>query len=168
MATSAPDPRIRVCAVCARMLDYVVDADAWQHTLGALVDGEGDHPAVPASPTEIFVVGFCDFCYAPDPPLEIPARDFEFPGPRLPGQIDASSGAWGACRECARLVDTNQWTALARRTQAGHLRRYGEPMVPLAVTLTRKAHRALRSHITGPSRPSTVPTPADPHPGGTG
>ncbi len=157
------DPRIRVCAVCARVLDYCLDADdaesGWRHTIGTVMDGVDDHPAVPVSPSEIHTVGFCDFCYAPDPPLEIPARDFIYPGPRLPGQTDGSAGSWGCCEPCAALVDSNQWSRLIRRCVDGHQRRFGEPLPELAVQMVSRVHRVLRRNITGPARPSTLPRP---------
>jgi len=157
------DPRIRVCAVCGRVLDFHHgdrngQGRGWAHTLGTAMDGQDDHPAVPASPSEVFTVGFCDFCYALDPPLELPARTFRVPV--LPGMAPQESvGDWACCVECGTLIEGNRWNRLIERVTAGHERRFGEPLRPVERQYLVRMYRALRANITGPVRLSTLPTP---------
>lgn len=51
----------------------------------------------------------CDFCSQQPVCWSYPCQDFEFP------EGIGSVGAWAACAECARLIDTDQREALAQR-----------------------------------------------------
>lgn len=53
----------------------------------------------------------CDFCSDRPVVAAYPCRDFTLPDcPEI-----GSRGAWAACAECARLIDTDQREALASR-----------------------------------------------------
>lgn len=151
------DPRIRVCGVCATVLDYIeaVGPDGgpgFRHNTGAELAGATDHPPVPVEPGQVYAVTFCDLCYAPDPGFVLPADDFVYPG-----GTDGSAG-------CAGLVNTSRWNEILRRMAAGFYARHGETLSPPELAYLGKVHRLLRRHVTGGPRPGRLPTPAD---GGT-
>lgn len=154
------DPKIRVCAVCGYVLDYRQDPDTgndqWLH-----IRNDDGHIAVPALPTEVHTNGACDICSTMFPRYQLPARDFALPP--LFGQPTGtgSRGNWALCDECAKLIETNQWTRVERRGQAAVERRNGHPMRPAALTHLRATYRLLRANVTGPVRPLKWPTPAD-------
>lgn len=56
----------------------------------------------------------CDFCTSPHIVREYKCRDFD---PVMPFGY-TSLGDWEACAECAALIDTCQWEALAERALA--------------------------------------------------
>lgn len=148
------DPRHKVCAVCASVLDHRVPNDRsepyWAHNL-AVPD---DHPAVPVDADEIHVEWRCDFCYAPELDYTVPARDFSIP--ELPDT--GSIGDWGACEACAELIRRDQWSALVRRVTASWYARRGEPMAPGTEAFLNRSYRLLRKNIIGPVRVADKPT----------
>lgn len=156
------DPRIRVCGVCATVLDYLRpnDPDAepgYAHNAAAsLLDGVDDHPAVPVLPGEVYAATFCDLCYAPDPAYLLPADDFV-----LPDGTSGSVGDWQICGGCARLVDTGRWNEIVRKVVAGMFARYGHEMGQSEIDYVKRAYRLLRQHITGSPRPSRYPRPVE-------
>jgi hypothetical protein len=134
-----------VCAVCGRVLDHRDDV-GFVHTVG---DAGADHDPIPVPVDQALVVaGRCDFCYADYPEWVIPAREFE----ALPGHM--SSGDWAACEACARLIESNQWSALQRRAAQSWLQRHGEPMAPLVLAGLPRLYRLLRKNITGTKQPN--------------
>lgn len=61
----------------------------------------------------------CDFCSAPDPTWECPARSHQMGVPALehgPGFWASSAGAWLACDECAKLVRDGHRRRLTQRS----------------------------------------------------
>lgn len=152
------DPKIRVCAVCGYVLDYVAEGPDGQETWLHLHNPDG-HIAVPALPTEVHTNGRCDICAAMFPRFELPAADFEVPPVAGAPTGTGSRGNWACCDECAKLIDTNQWTRAVDRAQAAIERNRGGPLSPAEVTHLRHLYRRLRANITGPVRPLTWPTP---------
>ncbi len=160
------DDKIRACAVCARVLDYVQpgpDSDAgdrWKHPM----DGTRfapDHFAVPVEVDQVKVEGKCDFCFAAHPQFEVPAADFFIPG--LPGE--ASRGSWAACVDCARLLQTRNWDGLFTRAVAAHERQHILTMDRQAQRALRQLYRALRQNIVGDVRPLVWPPTRPPEHG---
>lgn len=139
----------RVCAVCARVLDRHSDGVdgpvvRWVHNLQ---DQPEDHLPVPVMPVDIHARYRCDFCSEDrtTPGWVIPAKDFPMPGAMA---IGMSSGDWGACDRCAKLVAENRWDELiinAVRNQDPEMREF------MSVGLARTYHR-LRANMTGPPR----------------
>jgi hypothetical protein len=160
----ATHPFVRVCAVCARVLDYRADEDVFVHPFWL----DADHPAVPASPTDIHYTGTCDFCgEANNPAWELPVHDFEYgtmivaPGSELDGRRDANRGDWACCDECKTFIEAGKWGGLLRRFQRLHQAR-DETYAPgdrLAIEVVRRNWMMMRDHIAGPIRPSTLPRP---------
>lgn len=163
------DPRIRVCGVCATVLDHIGDAtpqhpdraerrtaNGFAHTWGAVAAGHDDHPPVPVEPGEVFAAAFCDFCYAPDPDHVLPARPFVY----VDGE-NASLDDWGICDTCANLVERNRWNVILRRVGDGHFALYGEKLTRVQLDMIRRNHARLRVNITGAPRPGHYPSPDD-------
>lgn len=153
------DPRLRVCGVCATVLDYVVrpgETPGFAHTAAVRLAGGDDHPPVPVAPGEVFAATFCDFCYAPDPQFLLPARDFTYSN-----DTDGSVGDWALCDPCAVLVDAGRWNDIVRRVVAGMFTRYGHRMTEPEIAFVKRQHRRLRDNITGGVRPGRYPSPVD-------
>jgi hypothetical protein len=156
-------PDLRVCAVCGRVLDRV-DGSGYLHFADAIAGG-ADHPVVPVLPGAVHVNGSCDFCYGPAPTFLVPVRDFVFEGApqvRTPDGVvreTGSQGNWSACRDCATLIERNDWNGIFRRAIASHPAAGGAPEVRSAL---RRMFRQVRSNITGAVRPFTFPRPGDP------
>jgi hypothetical protein len=142
------DDRVRVCAVCGRVLDIITRGDHtyWTHTLADL---PADHPAVPATVTEVAARYRCDFCSADQPRWVLPARPFQLDGIPQAAVVEA----WAACDTCAGLIRANRWTALRDHVVAtargsvgfGLTRRETQAM---GAALDR-LYRQLRANITG-------------------
>ena len=63
----------------------------------------------------------CDFCNSRDPLVrDVLAKGMIF-GQFQNGAPVIDSGVWGACEECAKLIDANDWNALLDRSVAGSL-----------------------------------------------
>lgn len=156
------DPRLRVCGVCATVLDYIKPNDpntepSFQHNAAAVLLSEADdHPPVPVLPGEVYAATFCDLCFAPDPVYLLPADDFVFPD-----GVNGSIGAWQICGHCARLVDLGRWNEIARKVVAGMFTRHGHEMSEPEIAFVKRTHRLLQQHITGSPKPSRYPSPAD-------
>lgn len=161
------------CGVCRRILDWHVPTDAdgvghvnagrWRHTP---TDATADHLPVPLPAEQVNVLGRCDFCGEDTPDDEtwiVPVRDFRHQyAPDVADQVgfrdDRSIGAWGACATCVRLVETNQWTALTRRSvtlymQVHHPELRGSLYDAHALDITRSVgpmHQQVRKNQTGP------------------
>jgi len=136
-------PGRRVCAACGRVLDYH-EGSGWAHTFDPTLQ---DHPAVPVLDTEIpTVVEKCDFCFGDGTTWILPARDFEV------GPNHGSDGDWGACDQCAELIQTNQWTRLVQRVKDSWPHQHGMPMPSGSELWLRRTYRKLRDNITGPIR----------------
>jgi len=55
-------------------------------------------------------IGLCDFCAAPDPEWDYPARDF---GPFIiMSALQVSQGSWAAWVVCHHLIQNEQWDQL--------------------------------------------------------
>ncbi len=150
------DPRVRICAVCARVLDYRETGDPENPIFKHTPDIVEDHPAVPVLPGEVYAVTFCDLCFAVDPVFVLPASDFAYPG-----GTDGSAGNWSICGACARDVEANRWNDILRRQSTGRYARLGEHLDAGQTDYLRKIHRLLRRHITGAPFPGRMPTPDD-------
>lgn len=143
---SAPEEP-HVCGVCGRVLDHR-EGVGFEHSVGDRASE--DHEPVPVPQSQALVVhGRCDFCYVDNPGWVVPAEDFEV----MPGQM--SGGNWAACDDCARLIESNQWSALVRRARTGWEARHGPMPAPVSESLPR-LYRLLRRHITGSLQPNPV------------
>lgn len=148
--THTDEPPHRTCAVCARVLNSIVDQEDGSVTyMHALQDLPEDHPAVPVEPDEVQTEHQCDFCFMDKPVFVIPARAFEVPG--QPGVMTGEN--WAACGACAALIDRNQWTGLLRRVAESWETRHGFQILPEARTSLGATYRALRKNINGSIRP---------------
>lgn len=58
----------------------------------------------------------CDFCSEPDVAWSYPARDFV--GYESEGIVGESVGAWAACEECHRLIESGDRVGLTARSIA--------------------------------------------------
>lgn len=149
------DTTVRVCGVCARVLDTRWNREhteiiGWEH-----VYNPDKHVVVPVQPDEVQMEGHCDFCHAPGPQFEVPARDFEMPDD-VPGT--GSRGHWACCGECAVLVERKDWDGVVERAdKVGHVRTHGRRMGSYERQVVRRMYRYLRRNITGPVRPLTWP-----------
>jgi hypothetical protein len=154
------DTKARVCAVCARVLDYKEPGTAgilgpdhaeegWLH----LHNPDG-HLAVPVMPDEVKVNGFCDFCSDPAPSLELPARDFKLP---VAAGGTASRGHWSCCGACAVLIEKDEWDRIVERAMQTFARINGVRPNRTARRATEALYDELRKHVTGPVRPLTWP-----------
>lgn len=151
---------MRVCAVCARVLDTRSHPDGtltWHHTLQ---DRHADHPAVPVEQGTAYTEYRCDFCNTDESAYVLPVRDFPLPG--APGAM--SDGDWSACTGCARLIDLNQWAALMRRSLANQKRQNGEEMADIRKASQGILWRAVRKNITGTMKPFVPPKSENPRP----
>jgi hypothetical protein len=148
------DPRVRICAVCARVLDYQETGDPQNLIFKHTPEVVEDHPPVAVLPGEVFAITFCDLCFASEPGYVLPAEDFEYPG-----GTDGSAGNWQICGPCAGDVERNRWNAIIRRHSAGLFARFGEHLDATQIVYLRKIYRLLRSHITGSPFPGRMPTP---------
>lgn len=157
------DTKVRVCAVCARVLDWKAPgkargfaaaevgddaAEGWFH----LVNPDG-HIPVPVEPDEVAVNGQCDLCSASNPRWEVPARDFLMP--HLPGH--GSRGHWSACDTCALAVEKGDWDRILDRAMDTYRRQSGRRPNAAVRTVTSDMHRVLRENILGPVRPLVWP-----------
>lgn len=136
----------KVCAVCGRVLSYWSER-GWFHAAPELL--ADDHPAVPVDHTDVPFIGRCDFCQADRPGFVIPCKPFALNV--LPGH--GSSADWAACDTCARLVDTNQWSAVLRRARIAYQHVSGAPMLHDVEATVRLLYAQVRRNVTGPSRP---------------
>ncbi len=149
------DTKVRVCAVCARVLDNFEPKDGgatrWLHTYNP--DG---HIAVPVELGEIHVEGRCDFCGDLHPPFELPVRDFEY-GDGTPLEDHGSRGHWAACGPCALLLERRDWEAVIKRAVEADERRTGHPMEVGVRRELRRLYRLVQRNQLGPVRPLTWP-----------
>ncbi len=150
------DTKVRVCAVCARVLDNFEPANGgdtkWLHVYNP--DG---HVAVPAMLDEIQTEGQCDFCGALHPPFELPVRDFEFGGD-AGLQDHGSRGHWAACGDCALLLEKRDWEGVIMRAiVADEVRCGGRPMEVEVRRELRRLYRMVQRNQLGPVRPLTWP-----------
>lgn len=97
----------------------------------------------------------CDFCLSPDVTWEFPATRMPLQGHPL---IDVSEGAWAACDDCRRLVESTQIGALVERSIKGQ--EQAETPGYVEMQNVYKLRRQLRENIlrfldarTGPARP---------------
>ena len=73
----------------------------------------------------------CDFCSSPDVVSVYGANDFILDSFEVDGVLPASRGDWCACAECAAIVATRDWNALARRAAVCYLEAH--PDLPITV-----------------------------------
>lgn len=144
--------QVHICAVCQHALDIVTSEEGVTF-IHASQDPD-DHEVIPVKPGPEWR-GRCDLCSTPGPEYVLPAHDF-----RVPGQdLAMSGGGWAVCSECAPLIESNQWNAVARRTVAFYVAKHvsdlGQPGVPSVEDYSatvRALHRKLRDNITGSIR----------------
>jgi hypothetical protein len=164
------DPKLRACAVCARVLSSITDRvtdepAAWQHPADMIINGSDDHPPVPVAFSEIQVSSRCDFCYLGECEWLVPASDFEYGYMNkllagVAGTDFGSHGDWSACNICAEMVNRGLWSNLARRAFDAYLTvteisgRESSPEADAAVELNiRATYKQLRKHVTGSPKP---------------
>jgi len=116
MGTTQDDAahRRRVCAVCARVLDYS-SLTGWRHTL----QDPDDHPVVPVEADQVQARNRCDFCstepvvsFLVSRPMSFFAVDDEG------GQVGPGHNAdatWACCVVCDRLIRKGRWSAVSER-----------------------------------------------------
>lgn len=142
---------LMACAVCARILDFDAQIEAFTHTLADLDrENAGDHLAVPVPATTLEAKTRCDFCGENEIPRSevwtVPAETFEMPMVGVPGERRRMSvGDWAACETCANLVARKRWSQLISRVIGQH--RQGREKVERA--WVERAYTRLAVHITG-------------------
>jgi hypothetical protein len=115
------DAERRVCAVCARGLQRLMDRQTgkqeYLHPVDMVLMEQDDHIPVPVMPDEISAETRCDFCHWRNPQWVIPVRNFEYGyWKRIGLPLDGESvGSWAACDTCADLVNRGLWSNLLRR-----------------------------------------------------
>lgn len=153
---------LMACAVCARILDYDEQLEAFTHTLADLDrENAGDHLVVPVLATTLEAKTRCDFCGENEIPRSevwtVPAETFEMPKIGVPGERRRMSvGDWAACETCADLVTRNRWRALVSRVIGQH--RQGREKIPKA--WVEQAYLRLAVHLTGKPYHAVQPTGA--------
>lgn len=147
------DPRLRKCATCGRVLEFVQSARYYRHT--STDRRNEDHPPVPVPLAEGPTRGRCDFCFAEDPAWVLPVRQFK----ALPH--DESSPDWATCTDCKVLIEANQWNALLRRAVVSWESRNGRAPDLLVLNL-KLLYRDVRKNVTGGIQPNPHRGQADP------
>lgn len=163
----ADDAR-RVCAVCARGLNRLIDTETGKHEYVHPFDMElaetDDHPPVPVLPNEITADTRCDFCFWRNPQWVIPAKDFEYESWAKIGMPvrGTSVGSWAACDTCADFVNRGLWSNLQRRASAAYVqtnlemeldREMTDPAaIEFANAHVRSLFKQLRKNIVGGPR----------------
>lgn len=127
-----------VCAVCGTVLDWVVGS-GWAHPSWM----DEDHLAVPVQEGQVETQGHCDFCFLPKPKYQIAVGSFQTEAPGF-----GSAGNWACCGDCARLIETNQWSRLTARGITSWEGRHG-PMDPLMAQMLGRLYRQVRQHMRG-------------------
>lgn len=143
-------PEVRACGVCGRLLEHK-RGKGWLH-----IYNPDDHVVVPVLPTEINVTYVCDFCFAPNPQWDLPARDFTDP---ITNARSMGEG-WACCGECARLIERGDWGQLHKRVRVSYIRRHGR-MTENQWQYMQRLYALLRKNITGPVKPAVWPTKED-------
>lgn len=140
-----------VCRVCKRPLarHTIKGVTSWHHHD---VDILGGHKPDPVPAAEAGVAGRCDFCSSADPQFILPAHSF-IAGVDAHGRAQGLDGNWACCEACAKFIDTNNWTGLARHVQRVWETAHGVPMPPEKDISNRHLWRLLRKHISGSIRP---------------
>jgi hypothetical protein len=142
----------KVCAKCRRVLALYEDGDGNEEWIHGLQDS-GDHTAQPVDQNELHAQYRCDFCTTDESAFILPVAEFA-----LPGQPNNMSGDdWSACWECARRIETNQWTALFKRAVTMWERAHGERMAPEIKEALRKLHLMIRKNVKGALYPFVAP-----------
>jgi hypothetical protein len=147
---TAPE-RSMVCKVCHRALAFIKDkggSESWDHFAQDRLSG---HKAVPVDAKTGKLLGRCDFCNT-DLDTEIwflPVSDFLAGTDPVTGRMQAYKDDWSACPDCAPLIERNQWTGLARRTQQVWEAAHGVPAPPNRITGWRHVQRLVRRNIRG-------------------
>lgn len=137
-----PQPPVKVCAVCGRVLDHIQATGEYVHSLTT----PHDHPAVPVDEGEVPTVGKCDFCFAPDPDFTLPTHPFNA------GLGMAMDDEWSCCSTCAAYLRQNQWTRLFGHVKASWEERHGGPMPPEMDASLRRLYRQIRQNVRGDVR----------------
>lgn len=160
--TPTPEDNARVCAVCARVLAKFTDPDGettWVHGL----QDDKDHLPVPVLREEVQTRFRCDFCNADESKWILPTREFELPftggvaALLADGPTHMSRADWSACDTCAKLIDTNKWTALLRRVSVYWEKEHGKMHEAVRTNLA-ALHRRVRKNITGSLKPFVPPS----------
>lgn len=135
---------IKVCAVCARVLDRHTDLATGAVAYGHAGDG-ADHPAVPVDPDQVDQVDErCDVCGTPHPTWVQAAANFTYDA--TPG--DGSLGDWLLCGEDARLILRGDWPRLLRHAITAFAEQH-EPMDVVAQLAMADLYGQLRKHAVG-------------------
>lgn len=113
-----------------------MNADLERRILGMLAGEETE-----VDTTEPFLV--CDFCLAPDPPWEYPAKTT-----MLPAGTE-SLGSWCACDACRELIDADKREELASRSRVKHKEMTG---LSFPMSVIRQTQAQFWSNKTGPAR----------------
>jgi hypothetical protein len=147
--TSSGDiPPRRICAVCARVLNYH-EVDGWQHTR----QDPDDHPVVPVLAGEVQTRSRCDFCsseptisFVVSEPIKMVAvaDDDE----QLP--VSRSDSTWACCAVCDRLIRKHRWTQVSERSLRSMSAQQGGAMVSAEVAAAlRQLHRVVAANVVG-------------------
>jgi hypothetical protein len=150
MLDTAPDESM-VCKICHRALAFIKAKDgseSWEHFAQDSLVG---HKAVPVNAKTGKLLGRCDFCNT-DLETEIwflPVSEFLAGIDPRTGRMQAYKDDWAACPDCAPLIDANQWSALARRTQTVWEAAHAVPAPQDRITGWRHLQRLVRRNISG-------------------
>lgn len=144
------DEQVWVCQACHHTLELYTDTEGF--TFRHTVQDADDHVVIPTL-ADGDMAPRCDFCNIDEAAYWLPVRDFEML--RMPEDepIHQSTGSWSACTECARLIETNRWSALVRRHGALAAEQRGEPLPDDVLAAVAAMYRKLRKHISGPLKP---------------
>lgn len=137
----------KVCRVCRRVLALFEDGEGTQEWVHGLQDETLDHAPVPVDQSEVKALTRCDFCNEDDTASYVlPVADFALPG------LDRNMAGddWAACRECARRIETNQWTSLFKRAVTCWERQHKGKMPPEVKAALGELHRKVRKNVRGP------------------
>jgi hypothetical protein len=162
MDDDAP-PRM-LCGRCRRPLDWQPYYEggqrvgfAYSHPAIALPEDHAPEPIPEEGP--VSAVTACDFCAAPGPSWEYPARPFTTtdvlqvtPG----GELDAvfssviyrSDDAWGACERCHDDIEAGRWNRVTYRA----LRRHRASLRAELEPTMRALWAVFEEHRSGPPR----------------
>jgi hypothetical protein len=133
--------------VCGRTLAYSGSRGHFH----SVQDEPADHLPVPVPYEELGEQfrGRCDFCNDELPEFVLPVRDFILDIDRGQG----STADWAACRECATMLERDDWNGVRRRSMAKWQDKHGDYGAPDRERLINRLYRQVRKNITGAIKP---------------